>query len=174
MPILSPFTVNEFTVHDLFSFAEEVLNLDVNCIMASLDVESLFINIPLDETIENCINDLFSNNATVHNFIKEDLKKLLKFASSESFFTFDSEYYSQLDGVAIGSPLRKHQKIQNKKSGKLSEVSCESVSHDPDKVIYNFSSHKLTEEEKSVLSKDLQFALAPKRLEYAVYMLSFE
>ena len=70
--------------------------------------------------------------------------------------------------------LRKHQKIQNKKFGKLSEVSCESVSHDPDKVIYNFSSHKLTEEEKSVLSKGLQFALAPKRLEYADYMLPFE
>ena len=42
---------------------------------------------------------------TVHNFIKEDLKELLKFASYESFFTFDNEYYSQLDGVAMGSPL---------------------------------------------------------------------
>ena len=38
--------------------------------------------------------------------------------------------------------LQKHQKIQNKKFGKLSEVSCESVSHDPNKVTYNFSSHK--------------------------------
>ena len=33
-------------------------------------------NIPLDETFENCINDLFSDNDTVHNFIKEDLKEL--------------------------------------------------------------------------------------------------
>ena len=73
--------------------------------MASLDVESLFTNIPLDETIENCINDLFANNDTVHNFIKEDFKELLKFAVYESFFTFDNEYYSQLDGVAMGSPL---------------------------------------------------------------------
>ena len=70
--------------------------------------------------------------------------------------------------------LRKHQKIQNEKFGELSAVSRESVSHDPDKVIYNFSSRKLTEEEKSVLSKGLQFALAPKRLEYADYMLPFE
>ena len=54
--------------------------------MASLDVESLFTNIPLDETIENCINNLFSNNNLVHNFIKEVLKELLKFASYESFF----------------------------------------------------------------------------------------
>ena len=49
--------------------------------------------------------------------------------------------------------LRKHQKIQNKNFGKLSEVSWESVSHDSDKVIYNFSSHKLTEVEKSVYPK---------------------
>ena len=42
VPILSPLTVNEFTVHDSFSFAEEVVNFDANCITASLDVESLF------------------------------------------------------------------------------------------------------------------------------------
>ena len=61
VPILSPLTVNEFTVHDSFLFAEEVANFDANCIMASLDVESLFTNILIDETIENCITDLSSN-----------------------------------------------------------------------------------------------------------------
>ena len=79
--------------------------------MASLDVERLFTNIPLDETIANCISDLFSNNNTVHNFIKEVLKeevlskRSFKFASYESFFTFDNEYYCQLDDVAMGSLL---------------------------------------------------------------------
>ena len=72
--------------------------------MTSLDEESLFTSIPLDETIEKCINDLFSNNDTVHNFIK-DLKELLKFASCELLFTFDNEYYIQLHGVAMDSPL---------------------------------------------------------------------
>ena len=68
-----------------------------------------------------------------------------------------------LFSVGNDKALRKHQKIQTKKVRNLSEVSCEIVSHDPDKVIYNFSSHKLTELEKSVLSKGLQFALEPKR-----------
>ena len=44
--------------------------MDSNCINASLEVESLFSNIPLDETIENCINHLFSSNDTVHNLLK--------------------------------------------------------------------------------------------------------
>ena len=57
--ILSPLTVNEFTAHNIFSSAEEVDTFNANCIMVSLDVERLFINIPLDETIENCIKDPF-------------------------------------------------------------------------------------------------------------------
>ena len=38
-----------------FSFAEEVEELDPNLLMASSDVKSLFINIPLTETIGLCV-----------------------------------------------------------------------------------------------------------------------
>ena len=41
----------------------------------------------------------------VHNFEKEELKQLLTFAAYESSFIFDGEYYTQIDGVAMGSPL---------------------------------------------------------------------
>ena len=57
--VLSPLTVNEFTIHDSLSFSEEIVNFDTDCIMASLDIESLFPNTLLEETIENCTNDLF-------------------------------------------------------------------------------------------------------------------
>ena len=42
---------NEFTVKNSFNFAEEVVNYDHNLYMASVDVESLFINIPLEESV---------------------------------------------------------------------------------------------------------------------------
>ena len=45
-----------------FDFAEKVVNYDHNLYMASLYVESFFTNIYLEETIKNCVNDLFSNN----------------------------------------------------------------------------------------------------------------
>ena len=51
VPILKPLTENEYTVHDSFSFANDVRKLSSKNLMASLDVESLFTNIPLEETI---------------------------------------------------------------------------------------------------------------------------
>ena len=68
----------------------------------------------------------------------------------------------------------KYQNIQDKKICKLSNSVVVDVSHDPEQVIHNFSSHIVTEAEKSVLSRSLQFVLPPKTLEYGYYMVSFE
>ena len=53
--------------------------------MASLDIESQFTNIPLEETIDNIINDLFLTTDKVHKFKREELKQLLTFTTYESF-----------------------------------------------------------------------------------------
>ena len=104
-PILSPLTTNEFTWKNSFDFAEEVVNCDHNLFIANLDVESLFTNIPLEETIKNCINDLLSNNFYSGKLSRKDLYDLLKIATPESSFIFDNKLYKQIDGVAMGSPL---------------------------------------------------------------------
>ena len=83
-PILSPLTNNEFTVKKFFDFAGEVVNYDHNLYMANLHVESLFMNIPLEETIKNCVNDLFSNDFYSVKLSRKDLYKLLKLATTES------------------------------------------------------------------------------------------
>ena len=49
--------------------------------MATLDVEFLFTNIQLNETINNCIIDLHSKNLYNGKFSKRDLFKLLKTAT---------------------------------------------------------------------------------------------
>ena len=48
------------------------------------------------------------------------------------------------------------------------------ISHNPDEVIFNFSSHVLNTTEKSLLSKGLNFAIPPKNINYADYMIPFE
>ena len=73
--------------------------------MGSLDVGSLFPNIPLDETIDICINQLCDNTDTIEGFTKSELKQLLCLATKESYFIFNGFLYKQIDGVAMGSPL---------------------------------------------------------------------
>ena len=59
----------------------------------------------------------------------------------------------------------KHKRLRNLIPGCKPETSLES--HDPEKVIYNFSSHTLSDSEKSLLCKGLRFALSPKKIDYA-------
>ena len=73
--------------------------------MASLDVESLFTNIPLEETIKICCEALYKNQELLSNINKNQFEKLLKAALCSNYFLFDGVFYQQVDGVAIGSPL---------------------------------------------------------------------
>ena len=72
--------------------------------MASLDVDSLFTNVPLDETIEICVNELFKSSQTVSGF-KFQVFEMLSLTTMENVILFDQKYYIQIDGVAKGSPL---------------------------------------------------------------------
>ena len=54
------------------------------------------------------------------------------------------------------------------------EVNLTRFLHDPNKVIFNFSSHVLTEDEKSLLCKGPRFCIPPKKIEYADFLKQFE
>ena len=73
--------------------------------MASLDVDSLFLNIPLDGTINICTESIFNESDTVVRLNKSEFKELLSLATKESYFIFNELLYKQIDGVAMGSPL---------------------------------------------------------------------
>ena len=48
--------------------------------MASLDVDSLFTNIPLDETIKICIDEVFKSEMTVSGLNKKEMFEMLSLA----------------------------------------------------------------------------------------------
>jgi predicted GIY-YIG superfamily endonuclease len=54
--------------------------------------------------VDIAVNLLLRNNPKL-KISKTDLKKLFKFATSGTQFLFNGEYYDQVDGVAMGSPL---------------------------------------------------------------------
>ena len=62
LPFLTPFTENEYTITDSFHFAEEICKQDPKLYMASLDVDSLFTQIPLDKTFDICSDSLYNDN----------------------------------------------------------------------------------------------------------------
>ena len=105
VPILKPFTTNEFTVKDSFHFAEEIVDQQHDLFMGCLNVDSLFTNILLEETIEICTNEPFKESETVEGLSKTEFKELLSLATKDSHFIFDGTLYKQIDGVAMGCPL---------------------------------------------------------------------
>ena len=73
--------------------------------MCSLDVDSLFPNIPLDETINVCTNIVYSERDVIQGINKEEFRSLLSLTTKESYFIFNESLYKQKDGVAVGSEL---------------------------------------------------------------------
>jgi Ser-tRNA(Ala) deacylase AlaX len=75
--------------------------------MASLDVTSLFTNIPVQETIEIILNNVYNHgNLPPPSITRNTMKELLKYCTTESpFRSPNNKLYLQVNGVAMGSPL---------------------------------------------------------------------
>ena len=73
--------------------------------MASFDTESLFTNIPLQETIDLCVQKLFEDKSYIDGLSRDSFHEMLTVTMTESFISFDNKYYWQQDGVVMGSPL---------------------------------------------------------------------
>jgi len=72
--------------------------------MFLLDVTSLFINVPIDLTLESISRrwELISHNTLIplHEF-----KDTVKFVLNSTFFTFNNICYKQIYGTSMGSPF---------------------------------------------------------------------
>ena len=75
-----------------------------NLYMSSFDVSNLFTNVPLDETINICLDNFYTgNNDTIIGLPRNLFKQFLEL--SVIFFLFNSKLYKQMDGVGMGLPL---------------------------------------------------------------------
>jgi len=74
--------------------------------MLSFDVESLFTNIPTLETIDIIVKLVYTKNRKYfHGLTKQELSKLLIVCTQQSHFQFNNDFFDQVDGVSMGSPL---------------------------------------------------------------------
>jgi hypothetical protein len=70
--------------------------------------------------------------------------------------------------------LAQHEKLQDRKLFHLGVEYTKQTIVDPNKMIFNHSSKTLTDFEKSVLAKGLNFSIPLRRLKYSDFLLSFE
>ncbi|XP_069977196.1 uncharacterized protein [Penaeus vannamei] len=105
--LITPLTTNEYTIENSFSFIKEISDLKPlrPVTMASFDIESLFTNVPLSETTDIILNKTTSSLLNSYGLNKTTYRKLLDIAAHNSVFTFNGSIYTQVDGVAMGSPL---------------------------------------------------------------------
>ena len=86
---------------------------------------------------------------------------------------FDYDHVCNLFLVKTDKSLRSHQKMHSKKLLHL-EKSITNVGNNPKTVVFDISNYSLTKQEKSLLSKGLQFAITPTKIEYTEFILPFE
>ena len=94
VPLLRHITSHRFTLKDLFEFVKTVCEQDGGLFMTSLDVESSFTHVPLEKTINICVNELFKSNSSIHGLNRKQITEMLSLTTKESIFLFDMAFYT--------------------------------------------------------------------------------
>ena len=107
------------------------------------------------------------------NILEKDTKRI-KEELQGTVSCLDFSYICSLFLVASDKSILHHDNIQKRKLKNLSLKEVINDSHDPNKVIFNFSSYELSDVEKNVLCEGLNFSVKPKSIEYSEFLLPFE
>ena len=120
-----------YALKDTFDFINKLSNIkfEPEYFIISIDVESLFTNVPLDETIQIIRKAFFKKKdikveKTLRNYGTKNIRLgkseyegsisglawehfefFLRNCLQESIFMFNNKYYKQIDGVSMGSRL---------------------------------------------------------------------
>ncbi|CAH8588824.1 unnamed protein product [Dicrocoelium dendriticum] len=94
-----------YCLKDSFELVETLEHVSLGAEhMYSIDVDSLFTNVPLRETVENLCDFIASQNMSV-GLPLEYLRDMILLCTENIRFEFEGTAYKQIDGVAMGSPL---------------------------------------------------------------------
>ena len=74
--------------------------------LSSYDVSALFTSVPIDPAL-NIIKDLFDKDTTLkeRNVMEVSDIILLEFRLKNTYFSFQDQFYEQVEGAAMGSPV---------------------------------------------------------------------
>ena len=75
--------------------------------LSSYDVSALFTSVPVDPAL-NIIKDLLEKDHTLKErtvLTVSDIILLLEFCLKNTYFSFQGQFYEQVEGAAIGAPV---------------------------------------------------------------------
>uniref|UniRef100_A0A7G3ARE3 Putative reverse transcriptase aedes albopictus n=1 Tax=Lutzomyia longipalpis TaxID=7200 RepID=A0A7G3ARE3_LUTLO len=104
--LLSPLSNSPYNVKDSMELSRDIngKKLPEGFILASLDVISLFTNIPVRFALEE-VERRFHEIEGHTKIEKKDFMRMLDLCLTTGYFSYNDEIYLQLDGVAMGSPI---------------------------------------------------------------------
>jgi len=103
--LITPYVPNNFNLKSSKEFLDIINTTTPSNLMASLDVESLFTNVPVDTTIKIMIDTIYNSSSPL-SIPKQLLEQLLHICTKESpFIDPQNQIFQQIDGVTMGSPL---------------------------------------------------------------------
>ena len=100
---LFPLTENKYSIKTTTDFAEHLSNrtVDDDEVLVSYDVSSLFTKVPLDQTIDHIIHEIYTNKLPQLSS-KLIFRRLLCNVTKNTVFSFNDKLYKQ---IAVGNPL---------------------------------------------------------------------
>jgi hypothetical protein len=90
---------------DFINKIENISGLATGTILCTIDVTSLYTNIPNQEGIEACRKFLSTTNNTQDNPSTESILQLLHHVLTKNNFDFDNRHYLQTGGTAMGTKV---------------------------------------------------------------------
>ena len=104
--IITPFIMNPYSLTSNLEFVDILRSTTPGRTIASLDVENLFTNVPVEETIGIILDRIYRSEMTPLNVPEHILREQLLACTTEApFFSHTGELFCQVDGVSMGSPL---------------------------------------------------------------------
>ena len=84
------------------NYIRDVL-IDDDEIMVSFEVTFLYMNIPMIDKL-NIIKDYVNNDNHFNHFNRDEFLDLVHLVLTTTWYTFNSQFYQQTDGISIGGP----------------------------------------------------------------------
>lgn len=97
---------NDKTIRNTTQLIQHIKNIQVpdSATLLSFDVENMYTNIPVTETINIIQTNLQTHSTLPQEYITEIIK-LLELITEQNYFQFNNEFYIQSEGLPMGSPI---------------------------------------------------------------------